>query len=65
VTYIGVIAAVLREIATREPGCVFAVVFAGASALTMPLRLPRARRRAGMAPSGTGSAARASLEQGS
>jgi hypothetical protein len=52
VTYIVVIAAVAREFVTRESGCIFALVFAGGSALSMLRRLPRAVRRADRAHAG-------------
>jgi hypothetical protein len=65
VTYIVVIAAVLRELATRESGCIFALMIAGGSALTMPFRLPRVLRRADRACFGSTSVRSASVEQGS
>lgn len=43
--YIVVIAAVAREFVTRESGCIFALVFAGGSALSMLRRLLRVVRR--------------------
>jgi hypothetical protein len=49
VTYIVVIAAVAREFVTRDSGCIFALVFAGGSALSKLRRLPRAVRRADQA----------------
>jgi hypothetical protein len=62
VTYIVVIAAVLRELAARESGCIFALVFAGGSALTMPFMLPGVLRQASRA---RGSSLSARVEQGS
>jgi hypothetical protein len=56
VTYVVVIATVLRELATRESGCIIALVFAGVSALTVPFRLTRILRRADRAPAGATSA---------
>jgi hypothetical protein len=62
VTYIVVVATLLRELTTRESGCIVALVFAGGSALTMPFKL---LRRADRAQGGAGSAPSASVEQGS
>jgi hypothetical protein len=53
VTYIVVIAAVAREFVTRDSGCIFALVFAGGSALSMLRRLPRVVCRADRAYVGT------------
>jgi hypothetical protein len=53
VTYIMVIAALLREVASRESGCIFALVFAGGNALSMLCRLPRVLRHTEQAPPGT------------
>jgi hypothetical protein len=63
VTYIVVVATILRELANRESGCIFALVFAGGSALTMPFRLPRFVLRSCRARGGTSSAGIASVEQ--
>jgi hypothetical protein len=59
VTYIVVISAVAREFVTRESGCIFALVFAGGSALSMLRRLPRVVRRAGRAYAGAAATHRA------
>jgi hypothetical protein len=61
VTYIVVVATILRELANRESGCIFALVFAGGSALTMPFRLPRFLLRSYQARAGTNSAPGACL----
>lgn len=44
-TYIAVAATILRELASRESGCIFALVFAGGNVLAMPFRLLRIPQR--------------------
>jgi hypothetical protein len=56
VTYIVVIAAVAREFVTRESGCIFALVFAGSSALSKLRPLTRVLRRADRAHAAAASA---------
>jgi hypothetical protein len=63
VTYILVIATLIRELATRESGCIFALVIAGGSALTMPYKL--LRLLASWSASGRHQLGPASVEQGS